>query len=58
MTTSQDQFEQSYSEFTGHPVDFIRLQRQSNDSYCVPRIATAYTWWKRARESQPVEVAS
>lgn len=52
--TSQDQFEQSYSEFTGHPVAFISAQRLSNDSYAVPRIATAYTWWKRAREAQPV----
>lgn len=53
MTTSQDQFEQSYSEFTGHAVEFIRLARLSNDSYSVPRIATAYTWWKRSREAMP-----
>jgi hypothetical protein len=51
--TSQEQFEQSYSEYTGHPLEFIKLARQSNDSYSVPRIATAYTWWKRAREVQP-----
>ncbi len=49
--SSQDQFEQSYSEYTGHPVTFIKLHRLSNGSYAVPRIATAYTWWKRAREA-------
>lgn len=54
--SSQDQFEQSYSDFTGHPVAFIKAQRLSNDSYAVPRIATAYTWWKRARAGMVVEL--
>lgn len=47
--TSQDQFEQAYSEDNGGmPVAFIKLQRQG-DSYSVPKVARAWYWWKRAR---------
>lgn len=54
--SSQDQFEQAYSEDNGGmPVAFIKLQRLG-DSYEVPKIARAWYWWKRARAGVVVEL--
>lgn len=49
--TMQDQFEQAFSDDNGKmPVAFIKLQRLG-DSYSVPRVARAWYWFKRPRET-------
>lgn len=49
--TMQDQFEQAFSDDNGKmPVAFIKLQRLG-DSYSVPRVARAWYWFKRSRET-------
>jgi len=54
--TMQDQFEQAFSDDNGKvPVAFIKLQRLG-DSYSVPRIARAWYWFKRSRESLVVDL--
>jgi len=54
--TMQDQFEQAFSDDNGKvPVAFIKLQRLG-DSYSVPRIARAWYWFKRSRETLVVDL--
>ena len=54
--TMQDQFEQAFSDDNGKlPVAFIKLQRLG-DSYSVPRVARAWYWFKRSRETLLVEL--
>lgn len=49
--TMQEQFEQAFSDDNGKlPVSFIKLQRLG-DSYSVPRVARAWYWFKRSRET-------
>ena len=49
--TMQEQFEQAYSEDNGGvPVAFISLMRLG-DSYETPKIARAWYWFKRSRET-------
>jgi len=49
--TMQEQFEQAYSEDNGGmPVSFIEAWRLG-DSYDVPRVARAWYWFKRSRET-------
>ena len=54
--TMQDQFEQAFSDDNGKmPVAFIKLQRLG-DSYSVPRVARAWYWFKRSRETLVVDL--
>lgn len=54
--TMQDQFEQAFSDDNGKlPVGFIKLQRLG-DSYSVPRVARAWYWFKRSRETLVVDL--
>ena len=54
--TMQDQFEQAFSDDNGKlPVSFIKLQRLG-DSYSVPRVARAWYWFKRSRETLVVDL--
>ncbi|MBV4478735.1 hypothetical protein [Pseudomonas khavaziana] len=54
--TMQEQFEQAFSDDNGKmPVAFIKLQRQG-DSYSVPRVARAWYWFKRSRETLVVDL--
>lgn len=54
--TMQDQFEQVFSDDNGKlPVAFIKLQRLG-DSYSVPRVARAWYWFKRSRETLVVDL--
>ena len=54
--TMQDQFEQAFSDDNGRlPVAFIKLQRLG-DSYSVPRVARAWYWFKRSRETLVVDL--
>lgn len=46
----QEQFEQEYADHTGMPLVEIVDARLSNGSYNLPKIATAYTWWKKSRD--------
>jgi len=54
---SQEAFEQEYSDYTGTPLAAIVSARLSNDSYGLPKISTAYTWWKKSRERLLAEMA-
>lgn len=54
---SQEAFEQEYSAYTGAPLATIVAARLSNDSYGLPKISTAYTWWKKSRERLLAEMA-
>ena len=54
---SQEAFEQEYSAYTGTPLAAIVSARLSNDSYGLPKISTAYTWWKKSRERLLAEMA-
>lgn len=40
------QFEQLYSEYTGMSIEEIKAARLSNGSYSLPKIASAYVWYK------------
>ncbi|WP_157829735.1 hypothetical protein [Pseudomonas fluorescens] len=52
----QEQFEQAFSDDNGKlPVSFIKLQRLG-DSYSVPRVARAWYWFKRSRETLVVDL--
>ncbi|QLG93745.1 hypothetical protein HZF02_18085 [Pseudomonas yamanorum] len=54
--TMQEQFEQAFSDDNGKmPVAFIKLQRLG-DSYSVPRVASAWYWFKRSRETLVVDL--
>ena len=54
--TMQEQFEQAFSDDNGKlPVAFIKLQRLG-DSYSVPRVARAWYWFKRSRETLVVDL--
>ena len=54
--TMQEQFEQAFSDDNGKlPVSFIKLQRLG-DSYSVPRVARAWYWFKRSRETLVVDL--
>lgn len=54
--TMQEQFEQAFSDDNGKmPLAFIKLQRQG-DSYSVPRVARAWYWFKRSRETLVVDL--
>lgn len=55
---SQEAFEQEYSAYTGTPLAAIVSARLSNDSYGLPKISTAYTWWKKSRERLLAELAT
>lgn len=54
---SQEAFEQEFSAYTGTPLATIVAARLGTDSYSLPKISTAYTWWKKSRERLLAEMA-